>query len=421
MAKKTSGLDTRLIGQALAGPRPLGTDEILGDAFKRGEIAINKMQAKRDAEEKEKKAELERFDRAQARLLRSMPKFNKEKLVKGYKPVATKILSAARQEYISLISDPNKSEVEKEMARQKFQDALSEVDAKNSEFKDKINFFATITSDDLSKANTAFTLKRHRDIVEGNWAYDDATDSLKFTDGESVPMDQVMKQGVINKRDDAYLKMLTKVSNEALKSGAKGDDEAIFNKSVENVINGMEFTDADRISIAADFLGYDIGSIGPAIKADIEADGDLDDPKLREQLDDFIKQNVMQAAKDNFFEGKKTYNDKVAIEKSKPIEQIKISAKEQVNDFISNRERWIRTNIGPAADILIDKSGKMIVEIPVKGGKDSFEVDKPEDIIRIVRRFGSAPGGLKGAQFDLGVQEAVRDLNIQSIDISEFK
>ena len=55
MAKKTSGLDTRLIGQALAGPRPLGTDEILGDAFKRGEIAINKMQAKRDAEEKEKK------------------------------------------------------------------------------------------------------------------------------------------------------------------------------------------------------------------------------------------------------------------------------------------------------------------------------------------------------------------------------
>ena len=79
------------------------------------------------------------------------------------------------------------------------------------------------------------------------------------------------------------------------------------------------------------------------------------------------------------------------------------NAEKQVNSFFSDKSAWIRTNIGEGT--LMEGS---VLKIPGADGETyNFDLNRKEDIARLIRGYGSQAGGKGGDDFNLGVEEAI--------------
>lgn len=218
----------------------------------------------------------------------------------------------------------------------------------------------------------------------------------------------------------------------AQSAASKGADMTGYIKKVEQDLAQLTLTDKQYVSAAFDFLGKTTpGFTNPFdsyIEDDMRAAFDAKDPNLLDTNGDgdsmpeikaFVHKAMIEGAKDAYEGYKKDYADKFEP-KSDPkptsAEQSKIdmeeSAERQVQDFFKDKSVWLRTNLGPNFKI-----EDTVVELK----DDKYDLNRKEDVIRLIRDYGTAPGGVKGAAFDLAVQDAVNERRAKRlIDPDEF-
>jgi hypothetical protein len=136
-----------------------------------------------------------------------------------------------------------------------------------------------------------------------------------------------------------------------------------------------------------------------------------------DEIKAFVHKAMIEGAKDAYEGYKKDYADKFEP-KSDPkptsAEQSKIemkeSAEKQVQDFFKDKSVWLRTNLGPDFEM---------EDTVVKFEDNKYDLNRKEDTIRLIRDYGEAPGGIKGSNFNLAVQDAVNERRAKRLSIDE--
>jgi hypothetical protein len=233
--------------------------------------------------------------------------------------------------------------------------------------------------------------------------------------------------------DTAGINTLFDATQKSAQSAAsKGADMTGYIKKVEQDLAQLTLTDNQYISAAFDFLGKETpGFTNPFasyIEEDMRAAFESKDPSLikdkggekgnMDEIKAFVHNAMIEGAKDAYEGYKKDYADKfepksdpkpTAAEQSKI--EMKESAEEQVQNFFKNKSVWLRTKFGPNFEM---EDG--VVEFE----DNKYDLNRKEDIIRLIRNHGTAPGGVKGAEFDMAVQDAVNERRAKRLSIDEF-
>ncbi len=218
----------------------------------------------------------------------------------------------------------------------------------------------------------------------------------------------------------------------AQSAASKGADMTGYIKKVEQDLAQLTLTDNQYISAAFDFLGKETPGFTNPFKSYIEEDMraafESKDPSLIkdkggeegnvDEIKAFVHKAMIEGAKDAYEGYKKDYADKFEP-KSDPkptsAEQSKIemkeSAEKQVQNFFKNKSVWLRTKFGPNFEM---------EDTVVEFEDNKYDLNRKEDIIRLIRNHGTAPGGIKGAEFDMAVQDAVNERRAKRLSIDEF-
>jgi hypothetical protein len=276
-----------------------------------------------------------------------------------------------------------------------------------SESIDEVN--AILLGD--SKAITAISKKY--DIPPEDLLSEDALEKIGFKAADSGTFENVFST-VITAADSA---------------ASKGKSLENYKQDIQTAVSSMKLSDEQVQSVAFDYLGkqlpeyteqyktyLDAKDTEGLIKAvgDLNADGEASEEDLRI----FITNQMVEAGEAAYEGYKKDYADKfepksdpkpTAAEQSKI--EMKESAEEQVQNFFKDKSVWLRTKFGPNFEMK---------DTVVEFENDKYDLDRKEDIIRLIRNHGTAPGGIKGAEFDMAVQDAVNERRAKRLSIDEF-
>ena len=317
MASRKSGLDTRLIGQALAGPRPLDVAKPVGEAIARGEQAFERLRKERKEEEEKIAQEEKERQNLQARAIAGLKDFDKSKVPAQLREAITKEAFALKKGALEIISNKKLDPITAQLEVQKYMQGINDLATKANDFKEWYKQFTDTTQDDLSKLNNSLIYRKVNDIAKGNFKY---KDGMFILEGEEpMTFDDMLNIRHINRRSDTYLTLLENTKKSALAAGTKNGSLDVFKTNLEDSIDAARMTDADIASVLVDELNYsdENNEIRKQIKRDFETDGSFDDKdengnNIREKYLGLIKEKLMKAAEERFFEGTKAYNEKLA-------------------------------------------------------------------------------------------------------------
>lgn len=315
-------LDTKLIGQALAGPRPIDVGKTVSGAIAKGEQAFERRRIERKAEEEKIAKEEKERQNLQARAIAGLKDLDKSQIPPQLRDAITKEAFALKKGAMEIISNKNLDPITAQLEVQKYMQGVNDLAVKANDFKEWYKQFADTTQDDLSKLNNSLIYKKVNDIAKGNFKYQDGMFALEGE--EPMAFEDMMNIRHINRRSDTYLALLENTKKAALTAGSKNGNLDVFKTTLTDSIDASRMTDADIASVLVDELGYEDedNEIRKQIKIDFEADGSFDDKtedgkNIREKYLGIIKEKLISAGEERFFEGKKAYNEKLAATPSK--------------------------------------------------------------------------------------------------------
>jgi len=284
-------LDTRLIGQAIGGGRPLDIAGAVRPAVQRGEQAIQRARLVE-----------ERRQQLQAEAIAQLPQLDESQVPMQMREWAMGKALEARSQALEAIRNKDLNPVERQMAIQDAVASIGKVATKAGDFKQWIAQFADTSPEDLSKLNSPQLMERVNDIFQGNFKV--SGDEFVFADGTVKDFNSLVNTRHISRRSDAYRNQLTALGQSYEKYGLQGWDENDFESKINEELNNTRYSDADIASIVVDELGVDLpkGVTIDQIREDFEDNGKLDDlgDNVKNQLIDIIKNNYKKAAKTSY-------------------------------------------------------------------------------------------------------------------------
>ena len=376
-------LDTRLIGQALGEGRPIDVAAAVQPAVAKGERAFAIAAAKKQAAEKEEKAENQRRESLQARAIAQLKDFDKTKVPAQIRSYITEEAFKLKQAALNVIKNKNIDPVTAQMEIQSYMGQINDLSAKANDFKEWMTLFADTSNEDLSGLNTSTIKGKVNDIAAGNFVVKNGM--FKFNDGSEYSYDDMLKIRHVNKRSDSYMKTLGVLEKIGLKAGAEGLNSDLFKANLDAELKGLNLTDADYASIAVDYLGMDASTeLGQKIKEDFESDGSFDDPDLKKKVFDFVTEEFKKAANSTYSKGKKSYDEKVAIKDIKKPDPTRATGQQLAIDLITSPvERFREVTSTPSS--FDKKTG--IFTFGVDEEKQEYNMSNPSDIMRLAREI----------------------------------
>lgn len=83
------------------------------------------------------------------------------------------------------------------------------------------------------------------------------------------------------------------------------------------------------------------------------------------------------------------------------------AAFQQVGDFFKDKSVWIRENVGVIGEGNVDYDGNRNLTIQTDDGELSYDLNRKEDVIALIRDYGKKAGGQGGVDFDMYVKNFV--------------
>ena len=340
-------LDTRLIGQALGLGRPADVAKAIEPAIQKGEKIFAEQRARREREEVRNRQEQVRQENNTAKAIGLLQNIDESGIAANLRPYITQNALKIRNEALEKIKAA-KTPAEKLTATMEANDRIGSLAAQSSDFNNYLKNFADLKPEDISKLNQEGLGQQITAVLDGK--YEVTSDGkFNFGNGKIADFDQVVNTNYINKRSNKYLELLKIADNVGTKYGLAGTSSGFFKDKLENSLSTVEMSDLDLMSVAVDHFGIEDfkeiakdklgGNLIERVKEDFDADGDIDDVKLRTQLREAINGRIQAASEDVFGKAKAEYDEKVRI---KPPTATETKEKQRVSDlktFMADFER----------------------------------------------------------------------------------
>lgn len=293
-------LDTRLIAQAQSGGRPLDIAGAIAPAIGRAEQAFE-----RRRREENRRKEL------QAQAIAQLPQLDESKVPPQMREWAMNQAATVRQKALETIRNKDLGPVERQLALSNAMSDVNKIAAQANDFKQWIVQFADIEStEELSNLNSPELLGKINDIYQGKFKV--VGDQFVFDDGTTKDFNALVNTRHISRRSDAFMNQLKTLGAEYEKYGLQGWDEKSFESKIDQELTSKKYTDADLASIAVDELDLPNPFI-KAIQDDFEDNGTIDDPNIKNQLLQQIKNKYKSAAKAAYDNARRLYKEKTKV------------------------------------------------------------------------------------------------------------
>lgn len=327
-------LDTRLIGQALGLGRPADVAGAIEPAMQKGEKIFAEQRARREREQVRARQEQIRQENNTAKAVGLLESIDESGVAANLRPYITQNALKIRNEALEKIKAA-KTPAEKLTATMEANTKIGSLAAQSSDFNNYLKNFADLKPEDISKLNQEGLGEQITAVLDGK--YEVTTDGkFNFGNGKIADFGQVVNTNYINKRSDKYLELLKIADNVGTKYGLAGTSNGFFKDKLQNSLSTVEMSDLDLMSVAVDHFGIEDfneiakdkigGNLLERVKEDFDADGDIDDVKLRTQLREAINGRIQSASETVFGKAKAEYDKKVNIKNKKEDSFIKNEA-----------------------------------------------------------------------------------------------
>lgn len=358
-------LDTRLIGQATGGGRPLDLAGAVRPAIMRGEQAFERRKKEKAAYVKAKKER----DAFSSKLLSQIesPSF-KGVPQQGLSWLSEKAGKLKKQSQLIAL-DPNLSNIQKQIFLSELKDEVNELNYWADKYKNSHADYIE-KSDMLSNINSAKDLEIDRMRIAGDFTYE-GDEAIFNIDGEEIrkPMSEMSSSfNLIEKDHKAYNDLLKNVDEIAMSTASKGKDKAALTYEISRGFDSLNLSDTQLATLSIDQLGsipnkqgemYDEDTAG-LLREDIK-DGVIDDVELKNNITSFLKEQITTAANQTY---SVYFNKKEDDGVDESVEQTKTRASAYVNELnnaLSNYDLSMLHNSKIA--------GKLITGSEIRNGK----------------------------------------------------
>jgi hypothetical protein len=326
-------LDTRLIGQALGLGRPADVAGAMEPAIQKGEKIFAEQRARREREQVRTRQEQIRQENNTAKAIGLLQNIDESGVAANLRPYITQNALKIRNEALGKIKEA-KTPAEKLTATMEANDRIGSLAAQSNDFNNYLKNFTDLRPEDISKLNQEGLGEQITAVLDGK--YEVTSDGkFNFGNGKIADFNQVVNTNYINKRSDKYLELLKIADNVGTKYGLSGTSNGFFKDKLKNSLSTVEMSDLDLMSVAVDHFGIKDfneiaegvgGNLLERVKEDFDADGDIDDVKLRTQLRDAINSRIQAASENVFGKAKAEYDKKINIKNKKEDSFIKNEA-----------------------------------------------------------------------------------------------
>ena len=380
-------LDTRLIGQAIGGGRPLDLAKAVRPAVIRGEQALERRK-RIDFERKKLEAKnLSEQNKRTEKILVSL--FNKENKIKvnneltqGYWKNKNNAESFKAKQNKSILYNSIKSgELGQYEALVAQEENVNKVLTTASERADNYRNFYNTASEikkNISSSVTSDVVDKVNGIIEGDEnIINSVSKELNVDPDDLLNAETLNKLGYVPADTTSISTLFDTVQSSANSAASKGADFNGYIQKVKQDLSQLNLSDMQYISAAFDFLGKETpGFTSPftsyidedmkaALKAkDINAIPDTDgDGNPMNEIKAFVNDAMIKAAEDSYDAFKKDYADKFDSDVD-PNKQFKSDAKgyvDELNNALSNYDFSMLNNSKIA--------GKLITGSEIRNGK----------------------------------------------------
>jgi hypothetical protein len=330
-------LDTRLIGQAIGGGRPLDLAGAVRPAIARGEKAIAISQARAEARKAAYDKAIKEREAFSARLIGQFKMPNFKGVPAQGMTWLTEQAGVIKNVVYSIATDKNLSPIQQQILINEQKEKISNLEYWANEYKESMVDFVDKT-DMLSQVNTEKDLLLDKMRIEGDYIIKE--DTAFFNINNEIiekPVSQLSKGFSLIEQDHiAYNDLLNKVATTAKKTAAQGKDKTALDYEITEGINNLKLTDMQYLTIAVDQLGYtgdfDMKTIKDEAKD--ENPDKIDNQELRKEIILFVENNIRESANKAFaayFEPKDPKGITAADEKEKQTQQNINFATDQLN------------------------------------------------------------------------------------------
>lgn len=380
-------LDTRLIGQAIGGGRPLDLAKAVRPAVIRGEQALERRK-RIDFERKKLEAKnLSEQNKRTEKILVSL--FNKENKIKvnneltqGYWKNKNNAESFKAKQNKSILYNSIKSgELGQYEALVAQEENVNKVLTTASERADNYRNFYNTASEikkNISSSVTSDVVDKVNGIIEGDEnIINSVSKELNVDPDDLLNAETLNKLGYVPADTTSISTLFDTVQSSANSAASKGADFNGYIQKVKQDLSQLNLSDMQYISAAFDFLGKETpGFTSPftsyidedmkaALKAkNINAIPDTDgDGNPMNEIKAFVNDAMIKAAEDSYDAFKKDYADKFDSDVD-PNKQFKSDAKgyvDELNNALSNYDFSMLNNSKIA--------GKLITGSEIRNGK----------------------------------------------------
>jgi hypothetical protein len=316
-------LDTRLIGQAIGGGRPLDLAGAVRPAVARGEQAFARTAAKKAAHQKAIKERGE----FSAKLIEQfkMPSF------KGVPTQAMGWLTeqsfVIKNNVYAIATNKDLNPTQQQILINEQKENLNNLTYWSNEYKESTKDFIDKT-DMLSEVNTEQDLLLDQMRVAGEYKIQGDKAIFNINNNKiEKPISELSKGFNLIEQDHiAYNDLLEKVNNVAKKTAAQGKNETALDYEIQNGINNLKLTDMQYLTLAVDKLGFTEADMDTIRKEAKDENPDkIDNQDLRKKVIQFVENNVKNGAKEAYaayFTSKDPKDPTAKEEKTKRNEEI---------------------------------------------------------------------------------------------------
>lgn len=330
-------LDTRLIGQAIGGGRPLDLAGAVRPAIMRGEKAIAISQARAGAKKAAYDKAIKEREAFSARLIGQFKMPNFKGVPAQGMTWLTEQAGVIKNVVYSIATDKNLSPIQQQILINEQKEKISNLEYWANDYKESMVDFVDKT-DMLSQVNTEKDLLLDKMRIEGDYTIKE--DTAFFNINNEIiekPVSQLSKGFSLIEQDHiTYNDLLNKVATTAKKTAGQGKDKTALDYEITEGINNLKLTDMQYLTIAVDQLGYTGDFDMETIRAEAKDENPdkIDNQKLRNAIISFVENNIRESANKAFaayFEPKDPKGITVADEKEKQTQQNITFATDQLN------------------------------------------------------------------------------------------
>ena len=380
-------LDTRLIGQAIGGGRPLDLAKAVRPAVIRGEQALERRK-RIDFERKKLEAKnLSEQNKRTEKILVSL--FNKENKIKvnneltqGYWKNKNNAESFKAKQNKSILYNSIKSgELGQYEALVAQEENVNKVLTTASERADNYRNFYNTASEikkNISSSVTSDVVDKVNGIIEGDEnIINSVSKELNVDPDDLLNAETLNKLGYVPADTTSISTLFDTVQSSANSAASKGADFNGYIQKVKQDLSQLNLSDMQYISAAFDFLGKETpGFTSPftsyidedmkaALKAkNINAIPDTDgDGNPMNEIKAFVNDAMIKAAEDSYDAFKKDYADKFdsGVDPNKQLESDAKGYVDELNNALSNYDFSMLNNSKIA--------GKLITGSEIRNGK----------------------------------------------------